>query len=90
MLIECKSIHIPDYNKTCCYKHLIEMYDYAENQTLIHKYAKLFMSCLNHNYKLNMLMIDGLKLDMLKSLLNIITRVISHFYFLSIIVYNFK
>lgn len=87
---DCGKMHKPDYNSACCFKFLIEMHDHAESQTLIHKYAKLFLTTINHYYKTNKLSFEYIKLDMMKLLLEILTKVISHFFFLSIFYSNIR
>jgi hypothetical protein len=83
MLNDCNKIHEIDYNSSCCYKHLIIMYDHAETHVLIHKYANLFLKTLNHYFKLDQLSSESLSFEIIKNILNIITRISSHYYYLS-------
>ncbi len=83
MLNDCKKTHEINYSSSCCYKHLIIMHDYSDTHMLISKYSSLFLKTLNHHFKLNKLEIEKIKIDLLINLLNIITRINSHFYFIS-------
>ncbi len=83
MLNDCRKNHEINYSSSCCYKHLILMHDHSETHMLISKYSSLFLKTLNHHFKLNNLETDKIKFDTLLNLLNTITRINSHFYFLS-------
>lgn len=83
MKTDCGSIHKPDYSKACCIKFLIEMNQASQNNTLYHKFAKLFLMTLNHSNKNNSLIFDSYKLDFLNSFLDVLTKNISHYFFLS-------
>jgi len=87
MKTDCGNIHKPDYSKACCIKFLIEMNELSDNCTLYHKFSKLLLLTLNHSDKNNNLNFENLKLDMLNSFLNVLTKNMSHFYFLSNYVY---
>lgn len=81
--LECGKKHQISYKESCCLKHLIEMNFHAEAQTLTHKYCKLLFLTLNHFHKLNQLCFEALKLDAARILLEILSKHISHFYFLN-------
>ena len=83
MLTDCGNIHKPDYSKACCIKFLLEMSELSENCTLYHKFAKLFLKALNHLNKINTFNFESYKFDFLNSFLNVLTKNISHYYFLS-------
>lgn len=83
MKTDCGNIHKPDYSKACCIKFLIEMNELSQNCTLYHKFAKLFLRTLNHSNKNNSLNFENFKFDILSSFLDILTKNISHYYFLS-------
>lgn len=83
MKTDCGNIHKPDYSKACCIKFLIEMNELSQNCTLYHKFAKLFLRTLNHSNKNNSLNFENFKLDILSSFLDVLTKNIAHYYFLS-------
>jgi len=83
MKTDCGNTHKPDYSKACCIKFLIEMSDLSQNSTLYHKYSKLLLLTLNHADKNNSLNFENMKLDILNSFLDVLTRNMAHFYFLS-------
>jgi len=89
MKSDCGNIHKPDYSKSCCIRFLIEMNELSNNCTLYHKFSKLLLLTLNHADKNNSLNFDGFKIDILNSFLDILTKNISHFYFLSIYHFSF-
>jgi hypothetical protein len=79
---ECNQRHIPNFETSCCYKHLILMRDHADKSLLYSKYAKLVLLTLNRAYKENALSFETVKLEMIKVILEIICKAISHFYYL--------
>jgi hypothetical protein len=81
--LECGKKHLINYKESCCVKHLIEMNFHAEAQTLTHKYSKLLFLTLNHFYKLSQLNFENMKLDTARIFLEIMSKHISHFYFLN-------
>ena len=86
---ECGQIHSPNYLTTCCIRHLLEMSKYAEMQTQTKKYSKLLLTTLNHAYKENTIAFKSMKLDLIKLLLEVLSKYISHFFNLSIIIVIF-
>ena len=85
MLIDCKKYHGINYSSSCCYKHLILMHDHSETHMLINKFANLFLKTMNHHFKQNRLEIESMSFDLLINILNIVTKINSHFYFISIV-----
>ncbi len=83
MINDCKKLHEINYTLSCCYKHLILIHDHSETHMLISKYSSLFLKTMNHYFKLNKLDIENIKFEILINILNIITRINSHFYFIS-------
>lgn len=83
MKTDCGAIHKPNYSIACCIKFLIEMNEASQNSTLYHKFANLFLMTINHSNKNNTLNFDVYKLDFLNCFLEVLTRNISHYYFLS-------
>ena len=77
---ECGQIHSPNYLTTCCIRHLLEMSKYAEMQTQTKKYSKLLLTTLNHAYKENTIAFKSMKLDLIKLLLEVLSKYISHFF----------
>lgn len=83
MKTDCENTHKADYSKACCIKFLIEMSEHSQNSTLYHKFSKLLLLTLNHADKNNSLIFENFKLDILNSFLDMLTKNMSHFYFLS-------
>jgi hypothetical protein len=81
MLNDCEKNHEINYSHLCCYKHLILMYNHSETHLLQQKFANLFLKTLNHFFKLNQLEAQQIKFENLKIVLDIISKVNSHFYF---------
>lgn len=78
---DCKKNHLyENYEESCCVKHLVMMSDFAENQMMIQKYAKLLMKTLNHNFKLNLINYENMKFDILKLFLEVLSKYIAFFY----------
>ncbi len=83
MKTDCGNNHKPDYSKSCCVKSLLELSELSENSTLYHKFAKLFLSAVNHANKNDSLDFYNFKIEMLNSFLDVMTKNMSHFFFLS-------
>jgi hypothetical protein len=81
MLNECEKSHEINYTFSCCYKSLILMFNHSETHLLQSKFSNLFLKTLNHHFKLNQLEILNIKFETLKHVLDICTKVNSHFYF---------
>jgi hypothetical protein len=81
MLNECDKVHEINYFYSCCYKHLILMFNHSETHLLHQRYANLFLKTLNHHFKLNKLNIENIKFETLKTVLDIATKLNSQFYF---------
>jgi hypothetical protein len=81
MLNDCEKNHETNYNISCCYKHLILMHYHSETHLLHQKFANLFLKTLNHYFKLGHLEIEHIKFEILKKLLDIVTKTNSHFFF---------
>lgn len=79
---DCINLHVPNYTKTCCIKHLVLMNEYSENQLMLHRYAVLVFKTLNHFYKKNGIAFESIEHDLLKPFLEMLNKFISKFYFL--------
>ena len=83
MIQDCQNKFIPNYKKTCCLKHLIILNNISEINLLDHKYGKFLLKTLNHYYKEKSENLSNeINLDNSLKFLNIITKYISHYYFL--------
>jgi hypothetical protein len=83
MKTDCGSIHKPDYTKACCIKFLVEMSEISQNCHLYYKFANLFLTHINHSNKNNLLNFENYKIDVLCGFLNALTKIVSHYYYLS-------
>ena len=80
---DCQNKYIPNYKKACCLKHLIILNNISEINLLDHKYGKFLLKTLNHYYKEKSENLSNeINLDNSLKFLNIITKYISHYYFL--------
>ena len=77
---ECGKIHFPSFSKTCCLRHLLEMSNFSQKQTLTKKYTKLLLLTLNHSHKENLFNFSEIKLDLLIFFLDVICKYMGHFY----------
>ena len=80
---ECEKFHRPDYERSCCMKQLLLMSDHAENQMMNKTYANLLFNTLNRLYKNNNIGYNSMKLDLLKMLLEVITKFTAYFFLTS-------
>lgn len=83
MKIDCGEIHKPEYTKACCIRFLIEMTEISTNSNLFHKFANVFLTNINHSNKINLLKFESYKFDILSAFLSSLTKLISHYYFIS-------
>ena len=81
MLNECEKNHEVNYTFSCCYKHLILMFNHSETHLMQQKFSNFFLKTLNHDFKVNQLEIHLVKFENLKIILDIISKVNSQFYF---------
>ena len=80
---DCQNKYIPNYKKACCLKHLIILNNISEINLLDHKYGKFLLKTLNYYYKEKSEKLSNeINLDNCLKFLNIITKYISHYYFL--------
>jgi hypothetical protein len=77
---ECDNIHLANYNTTCCLKHLLLMNMIADNQMMISKYSQMFLNVLIENYKKDQISYETMKFDILKMLLETITKYTSYLF----------
>ena len=83
MIQDCQNKYIPNYKKACCLKHLIILNNISEINLLDHKFGKFLLKTLNYYYKEKSDKLSNeINLDNSLKFLNIITKYISHYYFL--------
>ena len=83
MIQDCQKQYLPNFKRSCCLKHLIILNSISEINLLEHKYGKFLLKTLNNLYKekSEKLFIE-INLENSVKFLNIITKYISHYYFL--------
>ena len=83
MIQDCQKQYLPNFKRSCCLKHLIILNSVSEINLLEHNYGKFLLKTLNNLYKekSEKLFIE-INLENSVKFLNIITKYISHYYFL--------
>jgi len=79
---ECNITHKINFSEICCIKYLTELDQYSENRQLTEIFSKLLLKTLTINLEQKEYQFPTLKLELVKNLIDVLSKHFSRLFFL--------